>query len=671
MPIPAEFSLQGKSAPILKSFHIEWQGYRSALLERAGSRFLERLSLRTGIIFNRTNSRDTGPGLTIRCDDGDSKFLSLQADESYELQTRQNEITLHAHGQTGVLRGLVTLLQLVTQEDQGFYFAAISMRDEPRFAWRGLMIDVSRHFMPLPVVERQLDAMEELKLNVLHLHLSDAESFAVESKTFPLLHLKGAANGQYYTQAQIRELIAYARDRGIRIVPEFDVPGHSRSWFAGYPRLTSPLFLQEKDHAKSDAVFDPTNPYSYQFLDRFIAEMAMLFPDHYFHMGGDEVSGKQWRRDPHIVQFMQVHSMKDTAALQAYFTGKVSKIIRSHGKIVIGWDEVLEPDTSADTVIEVWHEKNLGAKAVQSGHPVIIAGPYYLDSLEHTTAHYQADPLQSVEPATSSKEQHLVLGGEAQMWTEIVTPEMLDATLWPRTAAIAERLWSPARVNDIDDMYRRLKTIDAELQILGSLQYENRRRMSARLDPMDVETIETLVDILEPIKGSARWHLVRGLADPPSQNTLADTLLPESLTAHAFNLQAQTFVNGEGSDKGQGKILRSELTQWRDNDSLFALAADRAPVLQLYTSVSKDLSTLASIGLDSIDAIQGRCAPSAAWISTERAALERQKTMAAGKPQPPSQVRIAIEPGIEILAHAAEQISGKTCSAIQSAQPPQ
>ena len=168
--------------------------------------------------------------------------------------------------------------------------------------------------------------MEELKLNVLHLHLSDAESFSIESKAFPLLQLKGASNGQYYTQGQIRELIAYARDRGIRVVPEFDVPGHSRSWFAGYPGLTSPLFLQERDHTKSDAVFDPTNPYSYRALNRFITEMATLFPDSYFHMGGDEVSGKQWRRDPHIVQFMQAHSMKDTAALQAYFTGKVSKI---------------------------------------------------------------------------------------------------------------------------------------------------------------------------------------------------------------------------------------------------------------------------------------------------------------------------------------------------------
>ena len=183
---------------------------------------------------------------------------------------------------------------------------------------------------------------------------------------------------------------------------------------------------------------------------------------------------------------------------------------------MIGWDEVLEPDTPADTVIEVWHEKNLGAKAVQSGHPVIVAGPYYLDSLEHASAYYKADPLQSVEPATSLGEQGLVLGGEAQMWTEIVTPEMLDATLWPRTAAIAERLWSPATVNNVDDMYRRLKTIDSELQMLGSLQYENRRRMTARIDPVDVKTIETFADVLEPIKGSARWHLVRGLADPPS-----------------------------------------------------------------------------------------------------------------------------------------------------------
>lgn len=669
MPMPAEVSIQSGSFPIRKSFHIEWQGYKSALLERAGKRFLERLGLRTGILFSLSDVSDSRNAFRIRCDRVDPKFLTLQADESYELQISETEVTLHAHGPTGVLRGLATLLQLVTQQDQGFNFTAVSICDRPRFAWRGLMIDVSRHFMPLPVVERQLNAMEELKMNVLHLHLSDSESFSIESKYFPLLQRKGAANGQYYTQAQIRELIEVAHDRGIRVVPEFDVPGHSRSWFAGYPRLTSPLFSQQNEHSKADAVFDPTNPYCYWFLDRLIGEMAVLFPDRYFHIGGDEVSGKQWRRDQHIVQFMQAHSIKDTASLQAYFTKKVSKIVRSHGKMVIGWDEVLGTDTPSDAVIEVWHEKDLGAKAVQSGHPVIIAGPYYLDSLRHSITHYQEDLLRSVEPTISPKEQNLVLGGEAQMWTEITTPEMLDAALWPRTAAIAERFWSPATVNEIGDMYRRLEVINYELEIMGSQQYKNRRRMIARIDPKDVGTIEAFADVVEPIKGTARWHIMRGLADSPTQNTLADALFPESLTAQVFNTQAQAFVDSGGTDNEQGRMLRGELTRWRDNDGAFALAAKRAQALQVYMSVSQNLSELSSIGLDAMDAIQSRCSPSAAWISNEQAALDRQRVLAAGKPQPPSQVLIAIEPGIEILAHAVEQISDKTCSATRTAQP--
>jgi hexosaminidase len=658
MPMPASVSRQSWDFPIHMQLHIEWSGYKNALLARAADRFLDRLNRRTGIVFVRSGAFDKDNVLAIHCGEADPNFLSLHAKESYELRVGDDGVRLDAPGPTGVLRGLATLIQLATQEGQGFVFPDVTIHDEPRFAWRGVMIDVSRHFMPLGVLERQLDAMEELKFNVLHLHLSDAESFSIASRRYPLLQEKGATNGQYYTQEQIRELIRYARDRGIRVVPEFDVPGHTRSWFAGYPELTSPLYRREDEHTRGDAVIDPTNPYVYRFLSGFFAEMGALFPDTYFHAGGDEVSGKQWGRDPHIVGFMKTHSMSDTADLQAYFTRRVSKILRADGKVMIGWDEILGPTTPRGAVMEVWHKSGVATKAIESGHPVIIAGPYYLDELKPAAYYYRSDPLGAAKPDLTAKERSLILGGEAEMWTEMTTAEMLDAALWPRAAAIAERLWSRESVRNIDDMYRRLDGIDYELEILGTRQYENRLRMVARIDPEDAQTVLRLAEVVEPIKGTARWHVVKKMEDPPSQNTLADAVFPESLTGVRFNMLAQTLVAAHGGDGEAGDTLRHELRGWRDNDSAFVRAAGRASALEPYVDVSQQLSELAAAGLDAVDAIQGRCALSAEWSSKADTLLEKQLDLAAGHPQPSSQVLIAIVPGVEALVREA-QAEGK------------
>jgi hexosaminidase len=269
----------------------------------------------------------------------------LGADESYTLEITSTGATLSAPNRLGILHGLETFLQLARITPAGFAVPAVSIQDQPRFPWRGLLIDVCRHFIPPDVLKRNLDGMAAVKMNVLHLHLSENQGFRVESKIFPKLQELGS-DGLFYTQAEIRDLIAYAGDRGIRIVPEFDMPGHSTSWFVGYPEIASGKGPYQIDRRWGilDPTMNPTEERTYDFLDAFIGEMAKLFPDAYFHIGGDEVNGKEWDANPQIQEFMREHGIQNNAGLQAYFNRRVQAIVSKHGKIMMGWDEIFDPD---------------------------------------------------------------------------------------------------------------------------------------------------------------------------------------------------------------------------------------------------------------------------------------------------------------------------------------
>src|SRR3981189_1842597 len=225
------------------------------------------------------------PTLLVHAVHGSERVQGLGEDESYELVINEPGAKLTAPGPQGILHGLQTFLQLVETTPNGFAVPVVTIRDRPRFPWRGLLIDVGRHFIPLDVLKRNLDGMAAVKMNVLHWPLYDNEGFRVEGKRFPRLQEVGS-DGLYYTQAEIREFVAYAHDRGIRVVPEFEMPGHSRSLFVGYPELASAPGPYKVDPGGADAVMDPTREETYKFIDKLIEEMASLFPDDYFHIGG-------------------------------------------------------------------------------------------------------------------------------------------------------------------------------------------------------------------------------------------------------------------------------------------------------------------------------------------------------------------------------------------------
>ncbi|MES2391510.1 MAG: family 20 glycosylhydrolase, partial [Acidobacteriota bacterium] len=348
MPLPSEVHAASESLPLTAETTFRLDAPTSALLREAGERMVLQLQNQTGIQFQeQLQTGSTAASVTIKVKDVTRTTPELGDDESYRIDIDGNSATVEAETLFGAYHALQTLPQLVQVQGGGFALPAVHIVDHPRFPWRGLMLDAGRHFLSVATILRTIDGMAAVKLNVLHLHLSENQGFRLESKRFPLLQAQGS-DGEFYTQEQMKQIIAYASARGIRIVPEFDMPGHSTSWMVGYPQLGSgpgPYQLDRK-FGIFDPAMDPTRESTYEFLDSFFAEMTTLFPDTYIHIGGDESNGKEWKSNPKIVAFMKTHHMADTEALQAYFNQRVQAILTKYHRTMIGWDEVLHPDLS-------------------------------------------------------------------------------------------------------------------------------------------------------------------------------------------------------------------------------------------------------------------------------------------------------------------------------------
>ena len=642
MPEPAHLTAGTGQLAIDGNFTVALAGPADERLAAAEKRFLHTLWRETGIPFHADAS---GPAtLTVTIAGPAEAVQQLGEDESYHLEVTSSGAKLTAPNALGAMHGLQTFLQLVKITPQGFAAPAVTIDDKPRFQWRGLMIDAGRHFMPVDVIERNLDGMEAVKMNVFHWHLSEDQGFPIESKVFPLLQEKGS-NGHYYTQDQVKDVIAYARARGIRVVPEFDMPCHTSSWMVGYPQLGSgpgPYRIATK-WGIFDAAMNPTEDGTYAFIDKFLGEMTGLFPDAYFHIGGDECDGKEWDANAQIKQFMREHGLKNNAALQSYFTGRVQKLVTAHGKITVGWDEVLQPDTPKDVVIQSWRGPKGLAAAVKQGNRALLSNGYYIDLNQAAAEHYLVDPLGGAAASLSDEEKSRVLGGEATMWSEYVTPEIVDSRIWPRTAAIAERLWSPGDVRDVDSMYARMAVESQRLQYYGlhhiSFTDVMLERMSGKTDP---EALKVLASAVQPPLGYQREELKEYTTSSPL-NHLVDAVPPESEKARVFDEIAKRIAAGKATD-AEKQQARAWLTKWRDNDAKLEPALPGSDLTAELIPVSQTLAKVAGIGLDALDAIENHRALS-------NAAADQSALKAAEKPQ--AVLRDMVAPGVETLVKAA------------------
>ncbi|MDQ3051569.1 MAG: family 20 glycosylhydrolase [Bacteroidota bacterium] len=646
LPVPSQLTWGTQRFQIDNNFHVVMNDTSASRAGKAVLRFLRRLDDRTHLILNKNFYRttQTGKGLSLVINYSRKGELKVGEDETYALTVSGDNAQLNAPNDIGVLRGLETFLQLVQFDNVGYFINGVSIKDEPRFVWRGLLIDVGRHFSPVDVIKRNLDGMAMVKMNVLHLHLSEDQGFRIESKIFPKLHQAGS-NGAYYTQQQIGELIQYASDRGIRVVPEFDLPGHATSWFVGYPELASAPgpYAVEKKFGVFDPSMNPASKNTYKFLKKFLGEMSSLFPDDYFHIGGDENNGKQWDANREIQAFMSKKELKDNHALQNYFNNKVFSILEKNNKKMIGWDEILQPGLPSGAVIQSWRGKEGVQAAASQGYNVILSNGYYIDLSQPTWKHYMNDPLPA-DVALSTEVQKLILGGEATMWAELVTPETIDSRIWPRTAAIAERLWSGREVNNIPDMYRRLRIISVQLEETGLQHLRNQEMMIRRLCPeCDIASLRLLVSLVEPLKDYNRHS--QGLAystDLPFTR-LPDIAFPESDAAREFKMLCEKFVKSR--DNSVKDEIQQQLETWRDNHQKVIEAATGNPALKEWITLSALLKSTAVIGLESIELLNHRENVADSWVTASNNTLRE-----ARKPIHESELMI-VEPVMMLFHH--------------------
>jgi hexosaminidase len=605
MPMPVKVQATPGKFAIDANLVVETIGGANARLAPAVRWFLSRVSRQTGVLYAPVGG-PLGPApaadarrLTIDCAGG-PEYPALGEDESYTLDVSDAGARIKAATAEGAIHGLATFAQLIQPGPDGFQVAGVHIEDRPRFPWRGLMLDVCRHWMPAEVVKRNLEAMAAVKLNVLHWHLSEDQGFRVESKRYPRLHELGS-NGDYYTQDQIREIVAYARDRGIRVIPEFDVPGHSGAWFMGYPELSAAPGPFSLGGRGAPSVMDPSKESTYTFLDGFIGEMTQLFPDPYFHIGGDEVSPRAWNQSESIQAFAKEHGLKDAPAIQVYFNQRLLKIVQKYGKTMVGWDEILVPGLPTDAVIQSWRGQKSLSDAASKGYRGILSWGYYVNYLTPASLHYAVDPLGGPDAANLTPEQAArIMGGEACMWAELAGPETVDSRIWPATAAIAERLWSSKDTTGVDSMYARLDAVSRNLEFTGAMHRAYYQPMLDRIaGSQPVAPLRVLADVSEAL-GQDTGRTGRPTGTMPV-NRFVDACLPESDLARSMELAARRLVANPAGDRADEAMLRRQFETWAANDALFQPLAENNKLLAEVAPLSKDLAALGEAGIRMLD----------------------------------------------------------------------
>lgn len=768
LPLPTDIALREGFLSLSGGLAVEFGGHEEPRLLRAAERMRQRLGFAGGAGGDPAR-------LYIEVAAPADEEEPLWNDESYALDITPDEARLRARTPLGAMHGLHTFEQLAERERDSWRVPAARVRDAPRFRWRGLMIDVCRHWIPKEVILRNLDAMDAAKMNVLHLHLSEDQAFRVESRVHPRLH-EVASDGDYFTQEDIAEIVTYARDRGIRVIPEFDLPGHSRSWLEAYPSLAieSGAWTRPNTYGIHPVALDPTREETWEFLDAFFGEMAGLFPDPVVHVGGDEAAGDLWERSPRIQAFMAERGFETTSELQGWFQGRLEEILSGHGKTAMGWEEIAGPERPEETIVQAWRSPTALVEAVRGGQRAVLSHGYYLDHKQPASFHYAVDPMGIPEPidipadqswtswettvnspmgaieslfvvwgegadmrgasrsemgvillddvhidagvlrATASTPvgemevradlsgdaiegefssmvfsatfrgrraagsdqpgatppelrrsidippdaRYRVLGGEAAMWSEVVDAQTVDSRIWPRTAAIAERLWSPAvSTGDEQDLYRRLDAFSVRLEGLG-IRHEAFARdwlveIGREANPPPAEerdsfdrALAALLSALEEVRGYERFAAFGpdGLTTTTRLDRAADAAGPESRKARLFAQRVDAFLAGDPRALPQ---LAAQLVAWRDQYASLDVGFRASERLAAIEPLSRSLSRVAALGLEALEHL-------GVGDTIDPAGDPSRRTLLAGADRSVDGARLAPVEAISRLVRAAE-----------------
>ncbi|WP_089841401.1 beta-N-acetylhexosaminidase [Granulicella pectinivorans] len=566
--------------------------------------------------------------LTLKVAAPGGAVQGFEEDESYKLTVTSAGVEIDAATDVGAMHALETMIQLIQAHGDGYVLPAVTVDDKPRFAWRGLMIDCGRHFEPVAVIERTLDGMAAVKLNVFHWHLTEDQGFRMESKVYPKLTGAGS-DGLFYSQEQAREVVAYARARGIRVVPEFEMPGHSQAWLYAYPEYASGTVPTDirREFGVSKFAIDPTRPETYTFIKAFLTEMAGIFPDEYVHIGGDEAPAPDWKTNPKIVAFMKSKGLKDNDAMQAYFNTQILAILKGLNKRMMGWDEVLTPGLPKDVVVQSWRGVASLAKGAKLGYQGVLSAPYYLDAMKPAGVIYLADPI---DPAAglSSEETARVLGGEVTMWAEQLDAHTIDSRIWPRTAAVAERFWSAASVKDVDDMYRRLGPMSVELEGLGLTHLQSGDAGLRELAGTEhISELRRFASALEPVSFGERYKEQK-TNQLTALDRFVDAVRPDPSNKHSVEVGINKLI-ASPTDKANAADLTKYFEELAATVPEVKAQMKGHPRLAEISTRADQMTALTGIAQEAIGYLsEGKKAP-AGWKAAATAKLAEAKKPSA------------------------------------------
>lgn len=540
--------------------------------------------------FNHKVNPALGYSLEVK-EQGDIQFSLINnpdlGNEGYHLKVEKRQITIEANQPAGIFYGVQTLLQMLPKEirsqqvqhDVEWVIAGADITDKPQFPWRGLMLDVSRHWFTKEEVLRFIDELAEYKMNVFHWHLTDDQGWRIEIKSLPNLTAKGAwrakrvgqwwqrepqqpdeeaTYGGYYTQEDIKDVLAYAKQRYVRVIPEIDVPGHSLATLVAYPELAcmkAPKYVNvgNKFYGEDENTLCAGKEETFEFLDKVFTEVAALFPDEYIHVGGDECFKGFWHKCPRCQARMKAENLKDENELQSYVIHRLESILKAKGKKLIGWDEILEGGLAPDATVMSWRGMEGGIKAAKANHHVIMTPTQhcYLDlwqgepsvepdtySMCRLSDSYRFNPVPDSVPA------EMVLGGQGNLWSESVpTFRHAEYMTWPRGWALAEVLWSGPAKTDWDEFWPRVEKHFERADVAG-INYA-RSMYNAIITPYK-ENNECLIKLDCELKDSDIYYTFDN-TDPDSFST--KYFEPLRIPKNATWLRVVTYRNGKPSGK--------------------------------------------------------------------------------------------------------------------------
>lgn len=608
LPRPRRIEARWGRLELDRGFHLELKADAPEAIRALARRFQGRFDTLLGTAPRPDAARcllDAGAaGPWPRLDDA----------EDYRLRITDAGAELTAATPWGAAHGLERCLQLLERDLAGRFLPALLIEDGPKLPWRGLLLDLARHFLGLPALLRTLDAMAAAGLNVLHLHLNDDQGFRFESPSCPRLQEKSGQGG-YLREAEIATLVQAAADRGIRVVPELDVPGHAGAILHAYPELAAGPTPPDLPRAfgPSRYALDPTLEATWALLDALLDDLLALFPDPFVHLGGDEVHPEVYAfTDERRQAWMRAENLTDSASVQAWFTRRLVETLNRRGRRSICWDEVLHPAMPVGITIQSWRGAATLEAALAAGHDALYSSGWYLDLQYPARWHYRFDPAEQVEVLLAEEralaaEPELadvadgvralqdtawvtaksmspadtrgrVLGGEACLWSELVTAEVLDVRLHGRLAAVAEKLWSPTTTNDVDDFERRLPGWLAHLEkVTACRPISSDPAALAGLGVVAGErrAVETLFEALVPVRWYKRLLGPEGLearrdgqnlrrpydADTPLQRAV-DLLPPDSMALFELRDALKTLQAEPGNALAQ-VTLRDFAGRWR------------------------------------------------------------------------------------------------------------